>query len=396
MDTPLAKKITPYPLKILSWVLKPPSTFLFNVKTTNEYMNLIQLAKELNLSISTVSKALRDSHEISISTKKKVLAKAKELKYEANPFASSLRKQKSKTIAIVIPEIANNFFAFAINGIESIAQEKGYHVLIYLTHEEVQKEIAITNLLQNGRVDGMMISISGQTTDTTHLKELKERNIPLVFFDRVAENVDVPKVTTDDYESGLKATEHLLANGCKRIGYISTSATLPICRNRMNGYLDALKRNGIQQDDSLILQCCNDEEVNKVKIREMLLRTNRPDGIFSSVEKEAISCYEVCAELNLNIPGDIKIISFSNLKASSLLNPSMTTITQPAFQIGREAASILFKIIEKKPRNLILDKTVFKSALVERNSTKVKLNTDPLNPTGYHQWFGNQNNGIFS
>lgn len=358
-------------------------------------MNLTKLAKALNLSISTVSKALRDSHEISETTKNKVLAKAKELKYHANPFASSLRKQKSKTIAIVIPEIVNNFFGLAINGIESVAQEKGYHILIYLTHEQVQKEIEITNLLQNGRVDGIMISISGQTIDTSHFKELMEKDIPLVFFDRVAENIDAPGVTTNDYESGMMATEHLIEKGCKRIGYISTSSTLPICKNRMNGYLDALTKNGIEQDHNLIVHCGNDEGENKVLIRDFLKKKNRPDAIFSSVEKQAITCYEICEELKLDIPDDLKIISFSNLKSASFLNPSMTTITQPAFEIGKEATSILFKIIERKPLSLILDKTIFKSELIERNSTKVKAHTELLNPRDYYHWFNKQNKEIF-
>eukprot|EP01136_Pigoraptor_vietnamica_P015939 Opistho-1_new@59590 len=143
-------------------------------------MNLKQLAKELNLSFSTVSKALSDSHEISAATKNKVLAKAKELNYQVNPFASSLRKQKSKTIAVIIPEVVNDFFGPVINGIESIAQEKGYHVLIYLTHEDMQKEKSITQLLQNGRVDGIMISLSEQTSDTSHLEILNEKKIPHV------------------------------------------------------------------------------------------------------------------------------------------------------------------------------------------------------------------------
>ena len=353
-------------------------------------MNLIQLAKELNLSISTVSKALRDSHEISASTKFKVLAKAKELKYEANPFASRLRKQKSKTIALVIPEIANNFFGLAISGIESIAQEKGYHVLIYLTHEEVEKEIAIINLLKNGRVDGVMISISSQTTDTTHLQELKEQGIPLVFFDRIAENIDAPKITTDDYDSGVKATEHLIEKGCKRIAFISNSATLPIAINRMNGYLDALKKNDIERDESLLIYCGNDENVNGLLIRDLLQRKDRPDAIFCSVEKQAITCYEICEELRINIPAKLKLISFSNLKTASLLNPSMTTITQPAYEIGREATSILFKIIEKKPLNLILDKTIFKSTLSERNSTKGIADPEFISLSNSYHGFGSE------
>jgi len=335
-------------------------------------MNLKQLAKELNLSISSVSKALRDSHEISAETKEAVLAKAKELNYQVNPFASSLRKQKSKTIAVVIPEIANNFFALAINGIEYIAQEKGYHVLIYLTHEDKEKEIAITKLLQNGRVDGIIMSLSGQTSVISHLEELKEKEIPLVFFDRVAEHIDAPKITTDDYNSGIKATEHLIENGCKRIAFLSISQNLSISNKRMNGYLEALKKNGIKQESSLILSCTGDEAKNNDLIRKLLKRKNRPDGIFASVEKLAISTYEICEELKLNIPKDIKIISFSNLQTAALLNPSLTTITQPAYEIGHEAASILFKLIEKRGFNFLLEKTVLKSTLIERNSTKGK------------------------
>lgn len=335
-------------------------------------MNLKQLAKELNISISTVSKALRDSHEISMATKSIVLAKAKELNYQVNPFASSLRKQKSKTIAVVIPEIANNFFGLAINGIESIAQEKGYHVLIYLTHEDKEKEIAITKLLQNGRVDGIMMSLSSQTTDITHLEELKEREIPLVFFDRVADQIDSPKITTDDYNSGVKATEHLIENGCKRIAFLSISQNLSISNKRMNGYSEALRKGGIKQENNLIVSCNGDEKKNNDLIRKLLSRKNRPDGIFASVETLAITTYEICKELNLNIPQDVKIISFSNLQTAALLNPSLTTITQPAFEIGREAASILFKLVEKRGFNFLLEKTVLKSQLIERNSTKAE------------------------
>ena len=234
-------------------------------------MNLKQIASQLNLSFSTVSKALRDSHEISDATKKLVLAKAKELNYQVNPFASSLRKQKSKTIAVVIPEVVNDFFGPVINGIESIAQEKGYHVLIYLTHEDTNKEVAITKLIQNGRVDGVLISISEKTLDALHLEELKEKEIPLVFFDRVIDHIPVPKVTTDDYNSGFKATEHLIENGCKRIGFLSISQSLSISNKRMNGYLDALKKNNLTIDNNLIIDCPGNDEKNKKLIRQLFV-----------------------------------------------------------------------------------------------------------------------------
>ena len=332
-------------------------------------MNLKQLAKELNLSISAVSKALRDSHEISAATKVAVIAKAKELNYQVNPFASSLRKQKSKTIGVVVPEIANNFFSLAINGIETIAQERGYHVLIYLTHEDMQKEVAITKLLQNGRVDGIMMSLSSQTSDILHLEELKEKGIPLVFFDRVAENIDCPKINTDDLKSSYKATEHLIENGAKNIAFLSISNHLSISNKRMNGYFDALKFHNIKQDHSLIVECNNDDENNKSLIKRLLKKKNTPDGIFASVEKLALCAYEVCKELKLKIPEDIKIVGFSNLQTASLLDPSLTTITQPAYDMGREAASILFKIIEKKGHNTINEKTTLKSELIIRKST---------------------------
>ena len=333
-------------------------------------MNLKEIASQLNLSFSTVSKALRDSHEISEATKKIVLAKAKELNYQVNPFASGLRKQKSKTIAVVIPEVVNDFFGPVINGVESIAQEKGYHVLIYLTHENMKKEVAITKLLLNGRVDGVLISISEQTSDTMHLEELKEKEIPLVFFDRVVEHIDAPKVTTDDYFSGANATEHLIENGCRRIGFLSISQNLSISNKRMNGYLDALKKHNLPIDDSLVINCTGNDEKNKDLIRQLLRRSNRPDGIFASVEKLAIDTYEICEELNLSIPHDMKVICFSNLKTAGLLNPSMTTITQPAYEIGREATAILFRLIEKKRHHFLLEKTVINSKLIERNSTK--------------------------
>jgi LacI family transcriptional regulator len=337
-------------------------------------MNLKILAQELNLSKSTVSKALRDSHEISAGTKKIVLAKAKELNYQANPFASSLRKQKSKTIAVVIPEVVNDFFGPILNGIESIAQEKGYHVLIYLTHESMHKEISIIKLLQNGRVDGIMMSLSEQTSDTAHLQELKDNEIPLVFFDRIAEHIEVPKVTTDDYNCGIKATEHLIANGCKRIAFLSISQNLSISNKRMQGYKEALKKHKIKEDNSLIISCEKDDINNSVLIRKLLKRKNRPDAIFAAVEKLAISAYEICAELKINIPNDIKIITFSNSYTAGLLNPSLTTITQPAFEMGREAASILFRLVEKKGHNFLREKTVLNSILIERNSTKGKQN----------------------
>ncbi|MGB8191794.1 MAG: LacI family DNA-binding transcriptional regulator [Chitinophagaceae bacterium] len=332
-------------------------------------VNLKRLARQLNLSVSTVSRALRDSYEISYETKQKVLSLAKQLNYQPNPYASSLRKHKSKTIAVVVPEIANNFFSLAINGIGSVAQEKGYHVLIYLTHEDLKLESSIIRHLQSGRVDGVLISLSSETNDITHLLELRQKGLPIVFFDRVCEEIETAKITTDDYESGFKATEHLIGRGCKKIAYLLISENLSIGIKRMQGYQDALKKHDIDFDDKLVVHGSKNNDENYVVIKNLLKRKNRPDGIFASVEKLAITTYHVCRELSLNIPQDVKIISFSNLETASLLNPSMTTITQPAYDIGKEAAAILFKALDKNKIAISNEKIMLKSELIIREST---------------------------
>lgn len=328
------------------------------------------LAKSLNLSISTVSRALRDSYEISYKTKIRVKEMANKLNYYPNPYASSLRKRKSRTIAVIIPEITNNFFALAINGIESVAQEKNYHVLIYLTHENVKKEIGFANHLQNGRVDGTLVSLSSETNNYNHFLDLKNNDIPIVFFDRICEAIKTSCVSTDDFESGFVATEHLISRGCKKIAFLDLSRYLSISNKRMLGYLAALKKYNIPVDEQMIMRFTNNNAVNEELMCRMLSSPGRPDGIFASVEKLAMDTYRACEKLKIKIPKQIKIISFSNMEISSLLNPSLSTITQPAYEIGKEAALRLFRYIEKKNMKNVHEKIILKSTLVPGKSTE--------------------------
>src|SRR4051812_4780767 len=227
-----------------------------------------KLAQELNLSVGTVSKALRDSHEISIETKRKVHELVDKLNYVPNPYASSLRKRKSKTIAVVLPEVADSFFSLAINGIEAVAQEKGYHVLIYLTHESVSKEEAILKDFKSGRVDGILISVSRETTQGSHICDVQAFGIPVVFFDRVCEEVETAKVTTNDFESGYTATSHLIEKGCWHITYLSISNTLSIANKRMEGYYEALADHSIEKRENGVVFCTNNEEENYQTIKK--------------------------------------------------------------------------------------------------------------------------------
>lgn len=332
------------------------------------------LAKELKLSVSSISKALRDSHEISAETKAKVLALAHKLDYTPNPYASSLRKRKSKTIGVVIPEVVNSFFSQSINGIEFVAKEKGYHVLIYLTHENVENEKAIFKDFESGRVDGILLSLSRETTDNTHIKELIKKDVPVVFFDRASSEVNTVKVTTNDFESAYNATKHLIMGGCKRPAFLSIISNLNIISSRMDGYKKALEEFNIPFDKNNIISCTTDWAHNYDILKKKLRSAKKPDGILSSIENLSITIYKVCEDLKLHIPNDLQIVSFSNLDTASFLNPPLTTITQPAFEIGQRAAAVLVKALEKK--NFIMpDETIIiPSTLIARRSTKNKKN----------------------
>jgi LacI family transcriptional regulator len=336
-------------------------------------VNLKDLAKALNISVSTVSKALRDSYEISNETKKKVIAKAQQMGYNPNPYAGFLRNNKSKTIAILIPELTNNYFIQAISGAETIAQENNYHILIYATNDNKEKEASILNHLINGRVDGVLMSVSSNTSQYNHIEELIRNGIPIVFFDRICHEIETAKITTNDFASGFTATEHLLQTGCKKIAYLSISEHLSIDHKRKQGYLEALNKYDILLEKELIIQCNDDEKSNTEKIKKLLNSKNRPDGIFASVEKLALTTYHLCKAQKIRIPQDLKIISFSNLRTADLLNPSLTTITQPAFEIGKEAASILFKYLAKRKSLIPNENIVINSKLTIRDSTNPNL-----------------------
>ncbi|MBV7534017.1 LacI family DNA-binding transcriptional regulator [Chitinophaga sp. sic0106] len=329
------------------------------------------LARELNLAISTVSRALMDSYEISAETKEKVHALARQLNYQPNHYASSLRRQRSKTIAVIIPEISNNFFSHVINGIEAIAQEKNYHVLIYFTHENQQKEAEVIQHLLSGRVDGILMSMAGNTTNIQHLHPIREQGIPIVFFDRICADLDAPTVTTDDFDSSLLATHHLMEVGCKKIAYLSISPHLSIDCKRMQGFQQAIATKS-GQVESLLLPCSTDPQRNQELITNMLA-IEKPDGIFASVEKLAIASYHACASLGLSIPADVKILSFSNLETASLLNPGLTTIIQPAHDMGKSAATVLFNMLEKRKSKNWERNTVIRSSMIIRRSTQIAI-----------------------
>ena len=333
-------------------------------------LSMKELAKALNVSVATVSKALSDSHEISEQTKTKVLETAARLNYTLNPYASSLRNKKSKTIAVILPEVADNFFSLAINGIQSVAEKKGYHVLIYLSHEKFINEKSIAAECSSGRVDGVLISVASETANADHLLKLQKENLPVVFFDREFEGLHIAKVVTNDFECGYLAATHLIQNGCKNPVFLSISSSLSICNKRADGFKAALKDKKTGNIEKAVVECRGTNSEAYTQIKNLLSGKNKPDGIVASVERLAIQVYLICQEMSVSIPNELKVLVFSTLETAPILNPPLTTITQPAFEIGRTAAELLFKGIEKKKYNLEDETITLASVLIERTSSQ--------------------------
>lgn len=331
-------------------------------------VNIKDLANALGLSTSTVSRAFRGNSDINLKTKERILAKAKEMHYQPNHYASNLREQRSHTIAVVVPELANNFFAQAINGIETVAREQGYHVLIYRTGDDFMKEVSFINDLHNGRVEGIIMSASGESQNHDYLMGLKAKGIELVFFDRVYDDIEASKVITNDYESSFLATKHLIEAGCKRPAYLVVNQNHSIGEMRMKGYIDAIRDSTIQFDETLIINCSNDAEENNEILGEAFHRV-KPDGLFASVERLAIASYYTCMNLGIRIPQDMKIIGFSSLEIAPLLNPSLSTVTQPAYEMGTKAAALLFASLNSASPSSEFKTHVLVSEIIPRKST---------------------------
>jgi len=327
-----------------------------------------KIAKDLNLAVSTVSKALSDSYEISDETKRMVLKYAQEHQYVPSAYAGSLKNRRSKNIAVVVPEVADTFFSNAINGIDSVAQEEGYHVLVYLTHESAAREYEILHELKSGRVDGVLISVSAGVDSNSRAHSELADNVPFVFFDRVCKDVAAAKVVTDDFESSYRATLHLLDKGCKSPLYID-AGPLSITEERRQGFLKALTLRGISSQEERTLICAQDESQNIVSIRRRLVGKHKPDGVIASVEKLAMHVYEICNEEKIRIPEDVKVIAFSNLRIAGLLAPPLSCVYQPSFEMGQRAAKLLFDALAKKT-NIVREHIVLPSRFEQRESSK--------------------------
>ena len=333
-------------------------------------LTLKQIAYELDVSVSTVSKALRDSPEIGEDTRQKVKAFARLYNYKPNNIALSLKNRKTRTIGLVLPEIVHDFFATVISGIEEVANKKGYNVIICLSNNSFDREVMNMEMLANGSTDGFILSVAKETQqkgDYHHLQEAINQGMPIVLVDRVVEEIVCDKVIIDDAEGAAKAVQHLIDSGCSNIAIITTVDYVSVGKLRTNGYLDALRKNNMNVNDDLILKI-EDIDQSQEQINAFLKDRN-VDGVFAVNEQFATSAVKALKDKNLKVPEDVLVISFSDGELSRRFMPSLSTVNQHGAEMGAKAAELLIERLERPVDEERYQTAIVRTSLIEREST---------------------------
>lgn len=332
------------------------------------HITIKDIAKELNISPSTVSRALNNNPDISPETRKTVQNYAKAHKYKPNALALILRTNQSNIIGVIVPELANHFFSSVLSGIETIAEENDYHVIICQSMEEYEKEIKNIQTLIKARVCGVLISQSKTTNRYEHFQELIDNDIPVIFFDRICTGIDTGKVVVDDYSGTFNAVEYMIKTGCKRIAFFSAPLHLEISKNRRNGYLDALRKYKMPIQEDLI-HIADSKPLGYKKAMELLQWENKPDAFMAMNDYTASGILLAAKELELKIPSDVSICGFSNSNISQDTDPMLTTVDQHPYQVGEEAMKLILEKIEK-PENKERKNKIIKTSLIVRQTTR--------------------------
>jgi LacI family transcriptional regulator len=316
--------------------------------TQNSEPTIHDIARKLNISASTVSRALNDNPRISLKTREKVREIALELGYRANSLASNLRNKKSNTIGIVVPLINRYFFSSVISGVEDIAYKAGFTVVISQSNDLAQKEIDIVHSMFANRVDGLIISIAMEPNTNEHFNLFRKKHIPLVFFDRAVPEIETDNIVVDDFAGAFRVTQHLIDQGYRRIAHLAGPQNLMTYFDRKNGYIDALHQNGIPFDESLvhINKLTSDDGI--IAAKQLMSLPNPPDALFCGNDTTALSVMIYLRDLGIRIPEEIGIVGFSNEPFSKVVSPSISTIAQPGFEMGQKAAELIIRKIENK------------------------------------------------
>lgn len=328
------------------------------------------IAKKLNLSASTVSRALNDNPVISETTRKLVKKMAGDMGYRPNTLAANLRTRRTNTIGVIVPLINRHFFSSVISGIEDVAYSQGFAVTISQSNDKLEKESKIAQTLFANRVDGIILSIGMETNSYEHIKLFSERKIPVVFFDRVVDEIKAHKIVVDDYGGGYRATRHLISQGAKTIAHIGGPLNLKIYEYRQKGYCEALKEAGLELDNSLIINNTLSKEEGRKAIQQLLQNNVKPDSIFCANDTTALSVIIYLQENGYKVPEDIAIVGFSNEPFSEVVTPSISTVKQPGYLIGQKAAQLIIDQISNGDSNIEFKTIVMPTELIIRNSSK--------------------------
>lgn len=338
-----------------------------------EPITLKDIAKALCLSTSTVSRALRDSYEISHDTKNIVVQYAKQNNYHPNPIALSLKNKKSRSIGVIVPEIANVFFSQVINGIESVAHLYEYNVVITQSMEKYENEVDNISFLASRSVDGCLVSVAAETADFSHFSSLHDKGFPLVFFDRIPEGIHTHTVAVDNFQGAYDATSHLIKNGAKKIAVLACDSNLSITKQRLTGYKKALTDYNLLPDVSLIKYCSHDGNVYaevEAAMNRLYQLHEKPDAVLGLTDKLTINCLRYCKTRDIIIPDELCLTGFCNLDFTELFSPPLSVVRQPTFEIGRSAADLLIKMIEARRPVTDFETHLLPTEFIMRQSSK--------------------------
>ncbi|MFL0683088.1 MAG: LacI family DNA-binding transcriptional regulator [Algoriphagus aquaeductus] len=335
-----------------------------------EQSTIKDIARELNVSSSTVSRALKDYPGISDETKKKVKEMAEKLNYRPNAIALSLRKSRSFTIGVIIPEVVHFFFSTVISGIEEVAFARGYNVILTQTNEKLAREKSSIDTMLSNQIDGFLVSYSKETTDFEHFSSLLDKGYPIVFFDRVPDIPGAIHVIVDDYSGAYEATKHLILQGYSRIVHLAGPSNLKISQERIRGYENALRDFGMEVNPDYIVESRTDGEAQKITSHLLNTLSPVPDAFFGNNDMAAVGAMMACKAAGYRIPDQIGIVGFSNWQFCSMIDPSLSSVAQPGFRIGAKATDILLDLIEQKiNRNEFENSVVLETELLVRKSS---------------------------
>ena len=330
------------------------------------------IAREFNTSVATVSRALKDSPRISEEKRRAIQQYAKEHNFFPNFLAESLRNSKvmqPKIIGVIVPELAHYYFSTVLAGIEEEARARDYRIMVAQSNEKYEREVRICQSFYENKVCGIIVSQAKDTTKYDHFNQLLESGVPLVFYDRICTGVNADRVVVDDYQGAYNAVTHLIETGCKRIAFYGSPMTLEISKNRHNGYVDALKRHGIEPDDTLMRFCDNRSDA-EIITPELLEREDRPDAFFAVNDDTAIGIMYAAKRMGFKVPDDISICGFTNGQRAIACDPMLTTVEQRGKRVGEEAADILIGHVEGSiPRDKV-EKRIVRTRLIIRGTTR--------------------------